>query len=107
MQKIQNPDKKLLVAVILMLISNLGWILPLFVIPWLPLTIELRVALASIFVIFGHITYNLGLFIAGSKMISFLRRRKDYNLISVISQIKLLLFISSVRFRYSFFRNKK
>jgi len=72
----KNIDTKFIIALSLMLISNLGWIIPLSVIPWLGVSVEERAVLATGFIIFGQITYNIGLLMLGKKVINKLKKRK-------------------------------
>jgi hypothetical protein len=67
---------KVIFALSLMLISNLGWIVPLITVPWLPWTVEQETAWAIFWIVFGQITYNIGLFLAGAVLIKKLRARK-------------------------------
>jgi len=99
-------DRKLFIAVFLMIISNLGWMVPLFIVPWLSISIETRVIVISSFVIMGHITYNLGLFIAGSRVIKRLKQTKNFHLVSIFSQLRLFWFMFTAKFK-SWFINQR
>ncbi|MBU0580697.1 MAG: hypothetical protein KKA19_05935 [Candidatus Margulisbacteria bacterium] len=67
---------KTLIALLLMLISNLGWFLPITIIPLLKIPLKTKTILATSSIIFGHITYNLGLFLAGARIVHHLQKKK-------------------------------
>lgn len=57
----------------LMIISNLGWVLPITVIPLLDISLEQMGLYTLICIIFGQVTYNVGLFMIGAQLLKRLK----------------------------------
>ncbi len=80
---LRTADKKIILAASLMLISLLGWIIPLFVLPWLDLSLKEKALATTFWLIFGQVTYNIGFVIAGVKVWAIFKKwrakRRDQN----------------------------
>ncbi|MFC1516958.1 transporter suffix domain-containing protein [Candidatus Margulisiibacteriota bacterium] len=89
------PKQKLfnfkgLFAVFLMAISNLGWALPVFLIPFLEIPLKTKALLTTSLIVFGQVTFNLGLILLGGQVIHRLRKEK-INLKHIGDQFRILL----------------
>jgi len=73
MSLFKNIDLKLILAIGLMLISNLGYLG--YAVPLLNIPLSWKIVVAPAMVLFGHITYNLGLAIAGVHILCYLRKK--------------------------------
>lgn len=62
-------------ALFLMIISNLGWIMPILIVPMEQVDIEHKAIFIAGWVIFGQVTYNVGFFIAGAEIVKKLRKK--------------------------------
>jgi hypothetical protein len=69
-------NKKFATALFLMIISNLGWLLPLILVPVLKISIQAKALLTTGCIIFGQITYNIGFFMIGGQFIKRLKNKK-------------------------------
>lgn len=77
MKKIpKHINPKILTALSLMLISNLGWLIPLTIVPWLEINIQHKALIGGACLVFGQVTYNIGLFMLGADLLKKLRRKK-------------------------------
>lgn len=64
---------RFIIAGFLMIISNLGWVLPITVIPLLDISLEQLGLYTLICLIFGQVTYNVGLFMIGAQLLKRLK----------------------------------
>ena len=75
-------------ALFMMIISNLGWIMPLLIVPMEYVDVERKGLYILAWIIFGQVTYNIGFFIAGSQVVKKLRD-KGITLHNIHTQISL------------------
>jgi len=68
---------RLVFAFLLMLLSNLGWLLPITLIPFLPLSLEDKAFAATFSIIMGHVFYNIGLVLAGSHVVYLVKKHRQ------------------------------
>ena len=78
----------------LVLLSNLGWLLPIILTPFLKVDLETKAFIAFVFIVLGQIAYYLGLVIAGKHLLHMLREKKE-TIRSFWMQFRL--FISSIQ----------
>lgn len=62
-------------ALFLMIISNLGWIMPLLIVPMRFVDVEHKAFYILGWIIFGQVTYNIGFFLAGATIVKKLRKK--------------------------------
>ena len=62
--------KKVLTGISLMLISHLGWIVPLILLPLLHDSLKIQALIVFVCLVFGNITYNLGMFLVGAEFVA-------------------------------------
>jgi len=88
--KKKTIDLKVTIALVLIIGSNLGWLLPITLIPWLNLPVKTKAILSSISIVMGHVTYNLGLFLVGERIVRQLKK-KNINLQWLWNQAKVFV----------------
>jgi hypothetical protein len=85
---------KVVLALFLILISNLGWLLPITVVPFLKMDLEHKGFIVALCVIFGQITFNLGLLLAGAHALKLIRDKKeDIHLFWIQARLLLVSFL--------------
>ncbi|MFA5927754.1 MAG: hypothetical protein WC838_00420 [Candidatus Margulisiibacteriota bacterium] len=80
---------KVLSGLFLMLISQLGWIAPLIILPLGRSSLESKGLILAFWLVFGNVTFNLGAFLVGAELIKKLRRQR-FNLHFVWGQMLFL-----------------
>lgn len=84
-------------ALFLMIISNLGWIMPLLIVPMEYADVEHKAFYITAWVVFGQVTYNIGFFLAGAELVKKLGK-KGHPLHYIHVQLKL--FVKSITKRF-------
>jgi hypothetical protein len=95
LKKIFTP--KITFALFLMLISNLGWILPILLVPLLEYSLEIKAFLVAGLIVFGQVTYNLGLLLVGANIYKRLKK-KHINLKYVWTQASVFFKLLEKRY---------
>ncbi|MFC1477919.1 hypothetical protein ACFL57_00485 [Candidatus Margulisiibacteriota bacterium] len=68
-------NKKTFLGLALMLLSHLGWIIPVTLIPLLNMSLQANAILVTACVIYGNVTYNLGMVLFGADIVKRLRHK--------------------------------
>lgn len=63
------------IALFLMIISNLGWIMPILILPMEYVDVDRKALYIMLWIVFGQVTYNVGFFIAGAEIVRKLRNK--------------------------------
>ncbi len=74
---VPHVKHRLVIALSLMLLSNLGWLLPITFIPFLPISLEDKAVAVTLSIIMGHVLYNAGLILAGSHVVHLVKRHRQ------------------------------
>jgi hypothetical protein len=67
---------KIITALSLIIVSNLGWLIPISVIPWLDIDLERKALVSLSWVIFGQVSYNAGLLLVGADILKKFHQKK-------------------------------
>ena len=77
-------------GILLMLLSHLGWIIPVFLLPALDVSWKIKGVLLTLCLIYGNVTYNLGMVLVGADLVRRLKQ-KQINLQWLWVQIGVLV----------------
>jgi len=83
-------DKHSILALFLIISSNIGWILPIFVIPVRDWEMHHKVIVSGILITYGQISYNVGLFMIGREVFIKLKEKK-IDLRKILHQLFLFM----------------